>query len=198
MKHLTYARLRDICLKMNYAFFETGDYNINIVGVRSIDTHANTFNDVICVAFKVGNATHVMQFKATTDAGVYYRNNPVNVNGTAVMLAGQYRGFWQLGWHKNKYKALVQKSPIWVGRDNNKDSKIKTNGKTEHGMFGINCHRASVNTTSKVVDKFSAGCQVLANSSDFELLISLCRIAAERYGNSFTYTLIDEADLWNL
>ncbi len=43
----------------------------------------------------------------------------------------------------------------------------------------------------KIVDKFSAGCQVFANASDFEFFLELAEQHAKLYGNKFTYTLLD-------
>jgi hypothetical protein len=63
------------------------------------------------------------------------------------------------------------------------------------GIYGINIHRASGTGVSLRVDKWSAGCQVLADSADFSNLIYLCKVAEKRYGNSFTYTLIESKDI---
>ena len=49
---ITIEKLREACVRLGYAFVERGDYNLNIIGIRSGDTSANTFNDVMCLAFK--------------------------------------------------------------------------------------------------------------------------------------------------
>jgi hypothetical protein len=58
----------------------------------------------------------------------------------------------------------------------------------------LNCHRARAQGTSTQVDKWSAGCQVLANSDDFDQLMKLAKYAAKHYGDSFTYTLFESTD----
>ena len=63
------------------------------------------------------------------------------------------------------------------------------------GMFGINIHHASYHGTSTQVNKWSAGCQVIASIDDFNTLMSLANKSKKQYGNSFTYTLLDEQDL---
>ncbi len=68
-------------------------------------------------------------------------------------------------------------------------------GTEESGMFGVNIHRASTHHESVQVDKWSAGCQVLADPLDFNLLMALCEKSREQFSNSFTYTLLDEADI---
>ena len=66
-------------------------------------------------------------------------------------------------------------------------------GTDESGVVGLNIHRSSASRTSTKIGKFSAGCQVLANPDEFDLLVSLCDRAAELYGPRFTYTLTDTA-----
>lgn len=63
----------------------------------------------------------------------------------------------------------------------------------EEGMFGINIHKAG--DSSVVVDGWSAGCQVLARSFDFNELMNLVTLATPIWGDRFTYTLLEEKDL---
>ncbi len=116
----------------------------------------------------------------------------MNVRGTAIMCPGQYRGSHVLGYHRSRYRALVQSRPVRYWRDDNRDEVLDMNpGTDEAGVVGLNIHRASASRTSPTVSKFSAGCQVLADPNEFDLLISLCERAAELYGPRFTYTLIE-------
>lgn len=189
-------RLKAVCDRLGYRFFDQGDYNLNLIGVRSRDTNSNQFNDGLIVAFVAGGRDHVFFFPCTTDPGVYYRENPANIDGTAVMKPDQYPGLWRIGLHQGKYEALVQKSLVTVYRDNNKDDELHLHYSPEAtGHFGINFHRAADTGSSQRVGKWSAGCQVLANAEDFDVLMALCHKSASLYGNSFTYTLIDQDDL---
>ena len=63
------------------------------------------------------------------------------------------------------------------------------------GYFGINIHRSNPNNESKVVEKWSAGCQVFKKINDFFEFMDICNKAKNIWGNSFTYTLIKEEDL---
>ena len=65
------------------------------------------------------------------------------------------------------------------------------------GVFGINIHRATAKSggTSTRVDKWSAGCQVIAKNSDFKEFMEICHKAKDVWGNSFTYTLIESNDI---
>ena len=64
-------------------------------------------------------------------------------------------------------------------------------------MFGINIHRATKwgGKKSKQVDKWSGGCQVIAANDDWNEFMDICRVAKNKWGNSFTYTLLDSKDL---
>jgi hypothetical protein len=176
-----------------------GELNLNIVGVRNHDTKANTFNDAICVLYQEDGKWQIKQYKATTDAGLYYRENPINVDGTAVLVPGQHKSLWTLGYHQGKYKALLQHKPVLVLRDSNRDCELDNHIVKEsilqQGYFGINCHRASASQESRQVDKWSAGCQVFANPKDYDEFIELCERSAEKYGPYFTYTLLEQSEL---
>ena len=40
---------------LGHAVFENGQYNLNIIGIRSKDHQANSFDDRICVVFRDEN-----------------------------------------------------------------------------------------------------------------------------------------------
>lgn len=192
LPHLSYDAIKQICRAKGFRFFEAGDYNLNLVGIRNTrDLHANTFNDLFCVAFQVRGQTKLLQYACTTDPGIYYRQNPINVNGTAILPPGQYPGMWEIGKHQGQYPALVQRIPVTVIRDRNRDASLNLNATTDTGLFGINCHRAREHGTSTQVDKWSAGCQVIANGGHFAELMQCAQRAAQIHGNSFTYTLFE-------
>lgn len=192
----TYQALKALILSLGWVFRDEGNYALNIIGIRAGSDQPNVFNDYLLVAFKLFGIEHVLCFPCTTDPGLFYRNNPANVAGTAFVKRGQYPGLWKLGLHQGKYPALVQARKVIVWRDNNQDGKFDQEQEQE-GLFGINLHRASENNLSTQVDKWSAGCQVMPCPLEFKLFIQLCAKAAELHGNEFTYTLLDEADLCN-
>lgn len=194
MKKITVKILLAAMKKLGHKVFETGEYNLNLIGIRTKDESTQTFNDWLCCLFKENGQWVLLQFPATTDPGQYYLENPLAFSGCAIVKPGQYSGLWSIGLHRNAYKALTQKKPITVYRDNNGDGVLDFNNEQE-GLFGINLHRAQKAGVSHLVHKWSAGCQVCADSFDFEILMALCEKSAELYGNSFTYALINEADL---
>lgn len=184
--------------RCNYRVFE-GELNLNLIGVRHNNTRANTFNDVMCALYQEGGKWQLKQFKATTDPGTYYRKQPINVDGTAIIAAMQHRSLWTFGYHQGKYPALVQNLPVTVHRDNDLDDELDTDvtdkDVTQTGYFGINCHHASASHESKQVDRWSAGCQVFASPVNFDEFIKLCRESAQHWGNTFTYTLLTQQQL---
>ena len=183
--------------KMGYQLYEEGDYNLNIFGIRSNDNESNTFNDLVGVLYKVDGEWQLHLYGATTDPGLYYRENPMNVDGTAILAPGQYAGAFKIGYHQGKYKALVQNKALLLYRDANRDGKLDYEGEPSWEMAGINLHRANAKIESKIVGKFSAGCVVVSDPADFDELLSLCDKSAEEYGDVFSFTLFTEDDFFN-
>ena len=173
---------------------ETKGYDLNIFGIRTRDTRANTFNDVVGVMYLFDGRWNQFVFPATTDPGVYWRENPGRVDGTAILVPGQYRGAYKVGQHKG-YVALQQTKPVKVYRDSNRNRYLDMDPQTiQEGLFGINIHRAHKDHPSLAVNKWSAGCQVLADPLQFDFLMDLAAKAAGIHGNGFTYTLLTEDD----
>lgn len=191
--------LHAVYKKLNYKFFIHRTYNLNIFGIRTNDDTVNVFNDYIGVCFYreqhgIPVSTFLM-WKATTDPGLFYLYNPSLIKGTAILKPGQYRSTFALDMHRNKYLALCQRlGPVEVYRDRNKDDALDFVN-PEWGFFGINIHRASKYRLMQFVGKYSAGCQVLENSDEFNTLMNICRNAKYFWGNSFTYTLFTEDQL---
>lgn len=183
-----------------YKWFEGGDYNLNIVGVRNSDTHGvvtNKFDDKLTVSYSVNGEMKYHEFDATTDPGSHWEKNLLNKDGVAILVPNQYRGSHEIRKHQGKYEALCQKKPVKVYRDNNKDGKYDMlEENIKEGIFGINIHKAGSRVNgSTQIDKWSAGCQVFSKESDFNQLMELAYKAKDLYGNSFTYTLIESKDI---
>jgi len=212
VKEITIKDLLLVARKKKYKIFYGGrGINLNIWGIRTGDNQSNTFNDKICLFWKTTETDEwkLVQFDATTDPGLYWRNNPMHQLGTAILKPGQYEGCWKIGKHKG-YEALIQNKPVIVYRDNNRDNILdieNPNVDVHAGVFGINIHRANNNGRSVQVDKWSAGCQVLQNRKrdhslygvkfqyDWDYFMFLVKASAAFYNEYFTYTLIDESDL---
>jgi hypothetical protein len=179
----------------DYKFFESGDYNLNIIGIRNSDTGnkvTNVFDDLLTVSYKIGDVWHFKKWAATTDPGTKGVKEFHNAQGVARLVPGQYRGSHAIGLHQGKYEALKQAKPVKVYRDANKDMTYDTKLVTE-GIYGINIHKAG--TDSTYVENWSEGCQVFKKSAEFDEFMALVKKAATLHGNSFTYTLLESKDL---
>ena len=194
--NVTIEKIQQVLDRKGFKFFDNhNSYNLNIIGVRSNSVMANSFDDWLYLVFRDEEMAMQMHcFSITTDPGTYWLEHPMNVNGTAVLVPGQYRGSHMLGKHRGKYDALVQAKPVKVYRDNNGDNVLDFSGPIEEGLFGLNIHRSSATGSSQVVEKWSAGCQVFQNVSEYNFFIETCKQAVALYGNSFTYTLLEEKD----
>lgn len=189
------ALLKATIREHGYKLF-TRPYELNIVGVRNNSTLSNRFDDSLHVFYR-GEHNGLMRWKherfaITTDPGTFWLNNPSYESGTAILQPGQYRNSYQIGLHRGKYEALVQRQPVKIWRDYDRDAVLDFFNGTEYsGLFGINIHRANISGTTEVIEKYSAGCQVFADAEDFSYFMQLCNKHEQMYGNSFTYTLLD-------
>ena len=185
---MTLEQLKATLAAKKYAFFEGGEYNLNIIGIRNSSTGnkvTNAFDDLLVVAYQVAGAWVIKKYPITTDNG----------GGTARLVCNQYRGSHAIGLHQGKYEALKQCGPVTVYRDFTKDGIYQTD-KTETGVFGINIHKAGVDSAR--VDDWSHGCQVFKRVADFNEFMLLAKKAAALHGNRFSYTLIESKDIVNL
>ena len=187
-----------------YKWFEDNSnkgYDVNIVGVRNSETKGrvtNAFDDCMTISYKVEGEWKFHCFPCTTDPGTHWVENILNDRGVAILKPGQYRGSHKLRLHQGKYLALGQKKPMKIYRDANLDGKydlIEESVREE--LIGINIHRATSRAGGKSsrVDKWSAGCQVIADNDDWHEFLDICQAAREIHGNSFSYTLLESKDI---
>lgn len=195
-----YYHFESLFNDLGYAYFKNGPYNLNIIGVRSNEQRkvTNLYDDVLVLIYNTPTGQVFRRvFQITTKPGDYYMKKKLgNVKGTAILVPGQYRGCWKIASHRGKYRALCQRKPVKVYRDSNLDDIYDMNPDTiDNGIFGINIHRSDKNFARMTVDAYSAGCQVFRDPTEFKTFMKICEKQAEIYGNSFTYTLIDEDSL---
>ena len=176
-------------------------YDVNIIGVRNSKTKGrvtNAFDDTLTISYKIDGEWQYHEFNCTTDPGSHWVENILNEKGVAILKPNQYRGSHKLDFHQGRYLALRQKSDVTVYRDNDRDNNYDLNeSKIDTGVFGINIHRATGRSGGKSirVDKWSAGCQVIADNDDWHTFLGICQSAREIHGNSFSYTLIECKDI---
>ena len=94
--------------KAKHKVFDNGDYDLNIIGLRNPKGEPDKFDDLMFVCYKKNGLWQMESFQITTDPGMHFLKNPANVNGTAILKAGQYRGVYRIGKHRGKYSAGCQ------------------------------------------------------------------------------------------
>ena len=185
-------------------FTDTNDktYDVNIIGIRNSKTKGrvtNSFDDLMTISYKNEEGEwQYHEYNCTTDPGTHWVENILNDRGVAILKPGQYRGSHKIRKHQGKYLALGQKKHMKIYRDANLDGVydlIEESVKDE--LIGINIHRATSRAGNKStqVDKWSAGCQVIADNDDWHEFLDVCQLAREIHGNSFSYTLLESNDL---
>ena len=204
MKH-TREKIAEVMASKGYKYFTDDNnktYDVNIIGIRNDETKGrvtNAFDDLITISYKNEDGEwQYYEFKCTTDPGSHWVENILNEKGVAILKPNQYRGSHKLRLHQGKYMALGQKKDVTVYRDNDRDNNYDLNeSKTDTGIFGINIHRATGRAGNKStrVDKWSAGCQVIADNDDWHTFLDICQTAREIHGNSFSYTLLNSNDI---
>ena len=181
-----------------YVWFEDANnkgYDVNIVGIRNSatgQTVTNVFDDWLTISYKENGEWKFHIWPATTDPGKKGVKEYHNAAGVARLVEGQYRGSHIIRLHGGKYEALGQNKPVKVYRDANRDM-VYDEAKIQEGVFGINIHKAGADST--YVENWSEGCQVFKKATDFEAFMAIARKAATIHGKSFTYTLIESADI---
>ncbi|MGB5819831.1 MAG: hypothetical protein WBG90_10135 [Saonia sp.] len=177
----------------------TVGWNLNIVGVRAKSLVPDKFDDTLVVFHRFLDNWHTTYYPITTDPSISYLKKPINPKGTAILLEGQYQGIYQIDKHHGKYYALCQRlGNVSVYRDDDRNGTLALDEKTiETGDdFGINIHRGPRNGNwgSDNHKRYSAGCQVFADSRHFREFMEKCRNGQKAFGNKFTYTLLNELD----
>ena len=180
MKKYTIEELKAEFSKHDYRWFD-----FHFVGIRSNANLPNQFDDLFGVVYN----NKIEWFTCTTNPGTHWLKNLLNPKGAALLKPNQYVDTWQLGMHQGKYKAFCQAKPVEVYRDKNLNDIAEETATVDRGLFGINIHRANETMVSKLIDKWSAGCQVLNNPADFAKVLFAAESTKQKY---FTYTLLKE------
>jgi hypothetical protein len=170
-----------------YAYFENGEYNINICGIRNSETLkrvTNQFDDWMTLSFKENGVWKYYEWPCTVDNG----------DGSARLVEGQYRGSFTIGLHQGKYTALKQCKPLKVYRDWNLKDGTYDESKIYDDVAGLNIHKAGVD--SQQVNNWSEGCQVFKKSADFDAFMKIVIKSSTLHGKIFTYTLINSNDIF--
>lgn len=209
--------LRETIKSKGYNFF---DNSVNLIGERTSDNFTNKFTDYLHVAYHdyKCNQKQVVTIPQTTVAGTLGNGGALNpittgginvatgqqevVKGVAILKEGQYSKTYQfidsyVGWLYYPY--FYQAAPVDVYRDGVINYTIDRDSPIHRGLFGINLHRMSNNGVVSQYLNFenvtqSQGCQG-AIEPEFKKILPIIREDVKKFGNLFTYTLIQSKDI---
>ena len=106
MKSRLYAKCKScdfkkLFEKKGYAYFEKGNYNMNIIGVRSNQNNkvTNKYDDCLVLIYNTETGWKRQIYSITTEPGLSIMKTPSNAKGTAILAPGQYRGAYMLYGH---------------------------------------------------------------------------------------------------
>ena len=205
MNFFSVEKIIEVLHQKKYRVFDTpaAGWNLNIVGIRTRNPVPEKFDDTLAVFHHYMENWDISYYPITTDPSLHYLTNPMNEKGTAILKEGQYRSAYKIDIHrrfkKGGHKALCQKLKcVTVYRDLNRDARLNIMPATEEtGMFGINIHKGPKRGEWDPANTaFSAGCQVFADDRYFYEFMQKCEFAKQTFGNSFTYTLLNENDFY--
>ena len=141
--NLTREIIEKAVTSKGHLWFEKGDYNLNIVGVRNHNNGmkaTNLFDDRITISYKELGEWKFHSFKATTEPSPLYLKNPLNKKGTAILKPMQHRNAYSLGLHGGQYEALRQVGELRVYRDDDRDADYDYINESSSFNDGINIH----------------------------------------------------------
>ena len=201
MTNITIQNLLAAYAKKGYKLYDDG--SINIIGVRCTNEITDLWDDVICDLWKENGEWKLEVMEATTKPGAWQFDthnfpNVGGVIGSALVKEGQYHSVWHyVAKGHFGHDALMQLNPITIYRI---QSKQYANSKMieQNGMFGIDNHsvwNCPDNYIFPTVHNWSEGCQVIANPNEHEAHIGRIQNNVIAYGNAFSYTLFNIADL---
>lgn len=189
----TFEEIKNVMLSLNMKVF-TKPYDMNLGGIRTKDNKSEAFNDWLFMFYHdAKGVVHGVIEPGTTDAGLYYRLNPINIDGTAIIQHGvQHKGvytYMEKGGHKGQ-EAFRQTGLMTYWRDANRDEYLDFNGEEFRAIFNTNGH--DMGTKGQSVGKWSAGCW---GSTQFVMdkFYNLAKLQKRSgLGDKFSFTLLHE------
>lgn len=189
-----------------YANTNFGRNKLNIVGIReekkiiNQSLVSNYFTDYIVMFYYDENGKRFDRIGfQTTAPGLHYEAKKFGGgNRTIMMVEGQYIDAYKRGKHLGKVDTLVQDKSMKYFRDPSLNSQYNsTNIMT--GIYGTNIHPSGNyqnNDRNKLINNWSAGCQVLRSFDDYlwmkQAMINQLEKANYKF---FTYTLLNIVDI---
>lgn len=215
--NILFNKVNNLAERKDYKIFKSNNrnYNVNIWFIRNSDITVDAFNDICFLFYKEFKTNKWVGklYKVSTNPGLYYLNNPLNKQGTAIVVPGQYIKTHKIDLHKrgtsSEHEAFChRKGVVLVYRDNNKDSILDIGGDIYRNGAGLNSHRPT-NYSQKTgkVNRSSAGCLIHATREQFdksndkkskETFMGILRNSELNYGEWMSFVLDESKELYIL
>jgi hypothetical protein len=172
----------------------TKPYDMTLGGIRTKDNASNTFNDWLFMLChdENGDLQGIVE-AGTTDAGLYYRLNPMQVKGTAIIQHSiQHKGAYTYmlkGGH-NGQEAFRQTAPMKYWRDADRDKYLEFEGETFTAIYNTNGH--DMGTVGAQVNNWSAGCWGSTQKIMDKFYLYANVQIKHGHGNKFSFALLHE------
>ena len=207
-KEVTVDRVIAAIQKKNYSFYANTAYGknkLNIVGVRATNKVFNSpvsnyFTDYVVMFYYNDKGLRLERIGwQTTAPGLTYEASKFGGAGRTIMMQeGQYKDSYVRGLHLGKIDTLVQAKSMNYHRDESLNAQYNSVNITT-GIFGTNIHPSgnySNNDSNKLINNWSAGCQVFRSYDDYLWMMQAVRNQTEKTNYKlFNYTLLNIKDL---
>jgi hypothetical protein len=207
---MTYAQLIIAYMESLGYDIARGPHELNIVYVEGADLDgtpnaddADRFNDLgLLIEFdEAGQPQIVHRAVCTTEPGyaATMAQRARLLGGVARVQLTQYKSCWQMGFHKSNpaHPALVQRAPMLVHRDRNRDGKRP--GDLLMPASGINQHGTRPGMLARLVGTWSEGCLVRLNWDDHLHFIGMLKTDPRYVQNPaflFSAAILDGGKVW--
>lgn len=197
MKKPTLKEIKQVMKAAGMTVFSK-PFDMTLGGIRTKDNRSEEYNDWLFMMYhdKDGKLCGIME-PGTTDAGLYYREHPLNIDGAAIIMHGhQNKACYEhqnppvdgkLGHHGKE--AFRQIAPMKYVRDPDRDKYLEFDGEIISGIFYTNGHDMG---TGKQVGKNSAGCWG-SSPVIMDKFYALARLQSKHgFGTKFSYAMLHE------
>ncbi len=188
----TIERIHEVMLENDMLVFSK-PFDMTLGAIRTKDNKSGKFNDWIFASMPTDEGLLSVVFEGTTDAGLYYRLNPINPNGTAIIKHGiQHRGaytYMPTGGHKGQ-EAFRQTGEMDYWRDVNMDEYLDFVNDYLNKIFNTNGH--DMGSKGEDVGKWSAGCWG-AIKRNMDILYMMAQLQIKNgHGDKFSFAMLHE------
>lgn len=195
MKKPTLQEIKEVMCFLGMRVF-LNPYDMTLGGIRTKDNKSNKFNDWLFMLWHDEHSVlHGIVEKGTTDAGLYYRLNPMQPKGTAIIMHSvQHMGaytYMEKGGHRGQ-EAFRQTGLMKYWRDANRDSYLDFGGEVFTAIYNTNIH--DMGKAGNDVNNWSAGC---CGSTEIimDKFYALAKLQIKHgHGSKFSFAMLHEND----